>query len=63
MPAKLSTAAKGKEGKSMTVKIIPVREHFEVHIDGEFYCSADTLSEAKQDINNYIDAQREINER
>lgn len=44
----------------MTVKIVPVREHYEVHINGEFYCSADTLSEAKQDVNNYIDAQEEI---
>ena len=44
----------------MTVKIIPVREHFEVHIDGEFYCSADTLSEAKQDIENFIDIQMEV---
>ena len=42
-------------------EIIPVCEHFEVHIDGEFYCSADTFSEAKQDIDDYIDSQREIN--
>ena len=39
----------------MTAKIIPVHEHYEVHIDGEFYCSADTLSEAKQDVDNYIE--------
>ena len=43
----------------MTCKIIQVREHFEVHINGEFYCSADTLSEAKQDIQKYAETQRE----
>lgn len=44
----------------MTVKIVPVREHFEVHINGEFYCSADTLSEANQDVDNYIEAHKEL---
>lgn len=44
----------------MIVEIVPVREHYEVHIDGEFYCSAETYSEAKQDVDNYVDAQREI---
>ena len=39
----------------MTYKIVQVREHCEVYINGEFYCSADTLSEAEQDVDNYIE--------
>lgn len=49
----------------MEVKIMPKQEHYEVHIGGQFFCSADTLSEAQQEINQYTQAQgklpREIN--
>ena len=30
----------------MTVNIAPVHGHWEVYIDGKFYCTADTFSEA-----------------
>ena len=39
----------------MTCKIIPVQEHYELHINGEFYCSADNLTEAKREIEKYED--------
>lgn len=44
----------------MNIEIVPVYEHYEVHVDGEFYCSAETFSEAKQDVEDYIDSHREI---
>ena len=37
----------------MSYKIVPVGGHFEVHIDGKFYCSADTWKEADNEIKNY----------
>lgn len=37
----------------MSYKIIPVRGHFEVYINGKFYCSADKISEAEAEIRNY----------
>jgi hypothetical protein len=37
-------------------EIKPVREHFEVYHDGDFYCSADTEAEAEMEIR---DAERE----
>ena len=37
----------------MSVKIVQVREHCEVYIDGEFYCSTDDWSEAKKEIEKY----------
>jgi hypothetical protein len=38
----------------MTYKIRPEREHFEVYIDGKFYCSADSWCEAENEIKNYV---------
>lgn len=38
----------------MNCEIVPVREHYEVHIDGKFYCSADTEKEADNEIRNYV---------
>lgn len=38
--------------KSSTYKIIHVNDHYEVYIDGRFYCSADTIQEAESEINN-----------
>lgn len=35
-------------------EIKPVREHFEVFYNGKFFCSADTESEAKQDIETFL---------
>lgn len=37
----------------MTYKIKPDRGHFLVYIDGKFYCSADTMSEAIKEIKKY----------
>ena len=35
-----------------TYKIIHVQDHYEVYINGEFYCSADTVTEAAKEIEN-----------
>lgn len=32
------------------INIIPVHDHYEVYIDGEFYCSADSVVEAAKEI-------------
>ena len=38
----------------MNYNIIKKYEHYEVYVDGKFYCSADTVMEAVQEIeNNY----------
>lgn len=40
-------------------KITPVREHYEVYLNGEFFCSADTYREAENEIvkrrNDYVE--------
>ena len=38
----------------MCVKITPNRGHWEVHIDGKFYCSADTFNEAVKEYQDYV---------
>ena len=45
----------------MNVKIIPDRGHWEVHIDGAFYCSADTFPEAVKEYQDYM-KERNANE-
>ena len=42
----------------MNYKIVAVRGHYEVYIDGKFYCSADTPEEAARDIENYRNMSR-----
>ena len=37
----------------MSYKIVPIRGHYEVHINGKFYCSADTWREADNEIKEY----------
>lgn len=37
----------------MSYRIVPYRGHYEVHIDGKFYCSADTWREADNEIREY----------
>lgn len=37
----------------MTYRIVPVRGHFEVYINGAFYCSADNMREVETEIKNY----------
>lgn len=37
----------------MDVDIHRVREHYEIYIQGKFYCSADTFAEAAEEIENY----------
>ena len=34
----------------MTYKIVQVREHCEVYINGQFYCSADNWDEAEREV-------------
>jgi hypothetical protein len=42
----------------MNYKIVAVRGHYEVYINGKFYCSADTPEEAVRDIEDYRDMSR-----
>lgn len=37
----------------MTCQIKSVRGHFEVYIDGKFYCSADTIKEVTYELKKY----------
>ena len=45
----------------MSVSITPKRGHWEVYIDGKFYCSADTFSEAVMEYQTYM-KERNANE-
>ena len=38
----------------MSYKIVHVRGHCEVCINGEFYCSADNMAEAAKEIDEYM---------
>ena len=38
----------------MSYKIVPKYGHFEVHINGKFYCSADTFPEAIMEAEKYM---------
>lgn len=44
-------------------EIKPVKEHFEVYLDGNFFCSADTESEAEREIKEYYLSAQKGNER
>lgn len=35
-------------------KIIPVNGHFEIYLNGNFYCSADSVTEAEKEAENEI---------
>jgi hypothetical protein len=37
----------------MTYKIVSTHGHYEVYIDGKFYCSADTMHEAAKEVEEY----------
>lgn len=39
----------------MTFQIISKHGHVELYINGTFYCSADTVSEAVEEYNNYME--------
>ena len=41
----------------METKIVPNGGHYDVYIDGELYCSADTWQEAKTEIKEYKEMQ------
>lgn len=37
----------------MSSKIVHNQDHYEVYINGKFYCSADTITEAAREIEEY----------
>lgn len=37
----------------MSYRIIPTRGHYEIYINGRFYCSADNIKEAEKEIESY----------
>ena len=39
----------------MSFKILPVLGHVELHINGAFYCTADSYREALQEYNKYVE--------
>ena len=43
----------------MSFDIVAVHEHYEVYINGEFYCSADTASEAARDVKEFMSKHNE----
>lgn len=49
-PAKKQKSVGKKTKMNNRFKILPVNGHYEVYVDGNFYCSADTKPEAEQDI-------------
>lgn len=42
----------------MSYRIVPTRGHYEIYINGKFYCSADNMMEAVKEIEEY---RREVN--
>lgn len=38
----------------MNIEIRKRMEHYEVYVDNQFYCSADTLHEAEQDVEEIV---------
>lgn len=45
----------------METKIVPSHGHYDVYINGDLYCSADNLTEAKEEIYAY-EAESEVRE-
>ena len=42
----------------MDIRIIQVRGHYDVYIDGEYYCSADTYGEAAVEAEQWLEKRR-----
>ena len=42
----------------ITHEIKPVGNHYEVYIDGKFYCTADTYGEALAEVKEYLNERR-----
>ena len=42
-----------RKGSGKMYEIKHINGHYEIYIDGEFYCSADTLAEAAIEIDNH----------
>ena len=38
----------------MDIRVVYNAGHYDIYIDGEFYCSADTLSEAREEVKNAV---------
>ena len=45
----------------MSCRIVSNHGHFEVYVNGEFYCSADTMAEAIHEVTNDYSNRTEIN--
>lgn len=43
----------------MEMKIVPKGGHYEVYINGELYCSADNLTEVKEEVQAYMAERKE----
>lgn len=39
----------------MNYEIVSNRGHYDVYIDGKFYCSADTMREAAKEVEEYFE--------
>ena len=39
-----------QKGNNMDYEIRPVHAHFEIYINGKFYCSADSMAEAMREV-------------
>ena len=49
-PAEKQKSIGEKTAMNNQFKILPVNGHYEVYVDGNFYCSADTKAEAEHEI-------------
>jgi hypothetical protein len=36
------------------IRVIHVTGHYEIYVDGEFYCSVDSLAEAREEVKNWL---------
>ena len=46
----------------MNFEILPTFGHYELHINGKYYCSADTFGEALKEYDDYVKERLKANE-
>ena len=51
-----------KNGGYIETRITRKGDHYEVYADGEFICSADTMTEAVQELESYLGERRKFEE-